>query len=94
MNWRNRWYPPVRAETYRLNAFLFRLAKQDRDLLRQFIADRRVALAESPLTAEEREAVAALDLQRMVELGAHPFLARNLYSTVHRLEHEDEYTYH
>lgn len=91
MSWQTRYYPPITAATHRFNAFLYRLTRQDRALLQRFVAEREAALADSPLTPEERAAVAAIDLPRMAALGAHPFLARNLASAVHRLEHADQY---
>ena len=93
MSLAHRYYPPITAATYRLNRFLYEL-KSDRMLQRRFFEERERCLAESDLAPEEREAIARVDLPRLVSLGAHPFLARGLYTMVDRHDHPEGYIYY
>jgi aromatic-ring opening dioxygenase LigAB LigA subunit len=64
-------FPPAAA--YPLNRALFRL-KSDPEYRQRFAADREAAMAEAGLASEVREALAAFDRDRLVGLGAHPYL--------------------
>jgi len=64
-------FPP--ADAYPLNRALFRL-KSDPAYRRRFTADREAAMAEAGLAPEVREALAVFDRDRLVGLGAHPYL--------------------
>lgn len=64
-------FPP--AEAYPLNRALFRL-KSDPAYRRQFTADREAAMTEAGLGPDVRAALAAFDRDRLVALGAHPYL--------------------
>jgi hypothetical protein len=64
-------FPPARA--YPLNRALFGL-KSDDAFRARFLADPDAAAAELGLEDEEREALRALDRDRLVALGAHPYL--------------------
>jgi Aromatic-ring-opening dioxygenase LigAB, LigA subunit len=64
-------FPPARA--YRLNRCLFAL-KSDPVFRARYAADPAEALEQSGLTDAERTAVMAGDRDRLVALGAHPYL--------------------
>ena len=64
-------FPP--ADAYPLNRALFRL-KSEAAYRQRFAADREAALAEAGLAPDVRAALAAFDLDRLVGLGAHPYL--------------------
>jgi hypothetical protein len=64
-------FPPARA--YRLNELLFRL-KSDDTLRARYVEDPTAVLEEFGLDAATRDAVSALDRDRLVALGAHPYL--------------------
>ena len=64
-------FPP--ASAYALNACLFRL-KSDDAFRARFREDPRSAIAEASLTTDAEDALRALDRDRLVALGAHPYL--------------------
>ena len=64
-------FPPAMA--YPLNRFLFAL-KSDAAVRERYLADPEAAMREGGLDAEARAAVAAADRDRLVALGAHPYL--------------------
>ena len=64
-------FPPARG--YRLNKCLFRL-KSDDAFREHFLNDPTRAMIEIGLDAEARAAVSAWDRDRLVALGAHPYL--------------------
>ena len=64
-------FPP--ASAYGLNRCLFRL-KSDDAFRARFVEDPGAALAPLGLEAEAREALIALDRDRLVARGAHPYL--------------------
>lgn len=64
-------FPP--ADAYPLNRCLFRL-KSEPAYRARFIADRDAAMTEAGLGAEARAALAAFERDRLVALGAHPYL--------------------
>jgi hypothetical protein len=64
-------FPP--ADAYPLNRALFRL-KSDPAYRHRFVADRDAAMTEAGLAPEVRVALAAFDRDRLVALGAHPYL--------------------
>lgn len=64
-------FPPARA--YPLNRCLFRL-KSDDAFRERYLADPAAATAELGLGPEAREALAGVDRDRLVSLGAHPYL--------------------
>ena len=64
-------FPP--ADAYRLNRALFRL-KSDPAYRERFAADPEAAMIEAGLAPDVRAALAALDRDRLVGLGAHPYL--------------------
>jgi hypothetical protein len=65
-------FPP--AQAYQLNKCLFAL-KSDATFRQRYATDAEGALQEFRLTLEEREAVRRGDQERLVALGAHPYLA-------------------
>jgi hypothetical protein len=65
-------FPP--AQAYQLNKCLFAL-KSDVDFRKRYTADAERALQEFQLTLEEREAIRRGDQERLIALGAHPYLA-------------------
>jgi hypothetical protein len=65
-------FPP--AQAYQLNKCLFAL-KGDIDFRKRYAADAERALQEFRLTLEEREAIRRGDQERLIALGAHPYLA-------------------
>ena len=64
-------FPP--AEAYRLNRALFRL-KSEPAYRKRFVADGEAAMTEAGLASDARAALAAFDRDRLVGLGAHPYL--------------------
>lgn len=64
-------FPPAAA--YPLNRFLFAL-KSDTATRERYAADPEAAMREAGLDAESRAALAAGDRDRLVALGAHPYL--------------------
>ncbi len=64
-------FPPARA--YPLNRCLF-LLKSDTAFLSRFVADRETAMGELGLDGECRVALRDFDRDRLVGLGAHPYL--------------------
>jgi hypothetical protein len=64
-------FPP--ASAYPLNRFLFDL-KSDNDVRERYAADPERTMREHGLDAEARAALAAGDRDRLVALGAHPYL--------------------
>jgi len=64
-------FPP--AEAYPLNRFLFAL-KSDTAVRERYVADPEAAMQEAGLQTEARAALAAADRDRLVALGAHPYL--------------------
>jgi hypothetical protein len=64
-------FPPAGA--YPLNRCLFRL-KSEPAFRARFLADREAAMREAGLGEESRAALAAFDRDRLVGLGAHPYL--------------------
>jgi hypothetical protein len=65
-------FPP--AQAYQLNKCLFAL-KSNAAFRHRYAADAERALQEFQLTLEEREAVRRGDQERLVALGADPYLA-------------------
>jgi hypothetical protein len=64
-------FPPAGA--YGLNRFLFAL-KSDTAARDRYAADPEAAMREAGLDADARAALAAADRDRLVGLGAHPYL--------------------
>lgn len=64
-------FPP--ADAYALNRALFRL-KSEPAYRRRFVADRDAAMAEAGLAPDVRAALFTFDRDRLVALGAHPYL--------------------
>ena len=64
-------FPP--ADAYPLNRCLYRL-KSEPAYRARFVADREAAMTEAGLAAAARSALAAFDRDRLVGLGAHPYL--------------------
>ena len=64
-------FPP--ADAYPLNRCLFRL-KSEPEFRRRFVADRARAMTEAGLDADTRAALTSFDRDRLVALGAHPYL--------------------
>jgi hypothetical protein len=64
-------FPP--ASAYLLNRCLF-LLKSDDHFRERFVADAGAAMAELDLDRAAREALLALDRDRLAGLGAHPYL--------------------
>jgi hypothetical protein len=64
-------FPPANA--YALNCCLFRL-KSEPAYRRRFIGDRTAAMTEAGLGADARAALTTFDRDRLVGLGAHPYL--------------------
>jgi Aromatic-ring-opening dioxygenase LigAB, LigA subunit len=71
MNDAHYFFPP--AEAYPLNRCLFRL-KSEPAYRARFVADREAAMSEVGLGQEGRAALVAFDRDRLVGLGAHPYL--------------------
>ena len=64
-------FPPARA--YPLNRCLF-LLKSDPVFVARYAKDRETAMEELQLDAEAREALRAFERDRLIGLGAHPYL--------------------
>jgi hypothetical protein len=64
-------FPP--ASAYPLNRFLFAL-KSDAAVRERFVAEPETTMREHGLGDAERVALAAADRDRLVGLGAHPYL--------------------
>jgi hypothetical protein len=64
-------FPPARA--YPLNRCLF-LLKSDAAFCARYVADREAAMSEVALDAEMRDALRAFERDRLIALGAHPYL--------------------
>ena len=64
-------FPPARA--YPLNRCLF-LLKSDADYCRRYVADREAAMDELGLAPEVRTALRDFERDRLIALGAHPYL--------------------
>ena len=64
-------FPPARA--YPLNRFLFRL-KSDAALRDRFLADAEGAMDGHGVDAQARAALATLERDALIALGAHPYL--------------------
>ncbi len=64
-------FPPARA--YRLNRCLYGI-KSDPEFRARYLADAEAAMKEAGLSDEERAALAAGERDRLVALGAHPYL--------------------
>lgn len=64
-------FPPAAA--YSLNRCLFRL-KSEPAYRSRFVADRETAMTEAGLGPDSRAALVAFDRDRLVALGAHPYL--------------------
>jgi Aromatic-ring-opening dioxygenase LigAB, LigA subunit len=64
-------FPP--ASAYPLNRFLFAL-KSDTAVRERYATDPEVAMREHGLDGDARAALAAADRDRLVALGAHPYL--------------------
>lgn len=71
MNAAHYFFPP--ADAYALNRCLFRL-KSEPAYRARFVADREAAMTEVGLAQEGRAALVAFDRDRLVGLGAHPYL--------------------
>jgi hypothetical protein len=64
-------FPPAAA--YPLNRFLFAL-KSDTAARDRYVADPEAAMRAAGLDTDTRAALAAADRDRLVALGAHPYL--------------------
>ena len=64
-------FPPAAA--YPLNRFLFAL-KSDAAARDRYVADPEAAMREAGLDADTRAALTAADRDRLIALGAHPYL--------------------
>jgi Aromatic-ring-opening dioxygenase LigAB, LigA subunit len=64
-------FPP--ASAYRLNRFLFAL-KSDAAVRDRYLADAQATMREHGLDDETRAALTSADRDRLVALGAHPYL--------------------
>lgn len=64
-------FPPAGA--YPLNRCLFRL-KSEPAYRRRFVGDPESAMTEAALAPESRAALTTFDRDRLVALGAHPYL--------------------
>ena len=64
-------FPPARA--YRLNRCLY-LLKSDAAFCARYVADRGAAMAELGLEPDVCEALGAFERDRLIALGAHPYL--------------------
>jgi hypothetical protein len=64
-------FPPARA--YPLNRCLFQL-KSDAGFCARYVADREAAMEELGLDADARAALRAFERDRLIALGAHPYL--------------------
>jgi Aromatic-ring-opening dioxygenase LigAB, LigA subunit len=64
-------FPPARA--YPLNHCLYQL-KSDAKFCGRYVADPEAAMEELALDAEAREALRTFERDRLIALGAHPYL--------------------
>ena len=64
-------FPPARA--YLLNRCLF-LLKSDAEFCKRYVADRETSMEELGLDAEARGALREFERDRLIALGAHPYL--------------------
>ena len=64
-------FPPARA--YPLNRCLFRL-KSDPAFVARYVKDREAAMSEAGLDEDARAALREFERDRLVALGAHPYL--------------------
>jgi hypothetical protein len=64
-------FPPARA--YPLNRCLF-LLKSDADFCKRYAADREAAMEALALDDETRAALREFERDRLIALGAHPYL--------------------
>jgi Aromatic-ring-opening dioxygenase LigAB, LigA subunit len=64
-------FPPARA--YPLNRCLF-LIKSDPAFRARYLADQEAAMEELALDADVRAALRAFERDRLIALGAHPYL--------------------
>jgi hypothetical protein len=64
-------FPPAKA--YALNRCLF-LLKSDAAFVARYAKDREAAMDEAGVDAEGREALRAFERDRLIALGAHPYL--------------------
>ncbi|MGH7279556.1 MAG: hypothetical protein ACREJG_12830 [Candidatus Rokuibacteriota bacterium] len=64
-------FPP--ASAYPLNRCLF-LIKSDPDFRARYVADAEAAMGELGLDGESRRALSDLARDRLIALGAHPYL--------------------
>jgi aromatic-ring opening dioxygenase LigAB LigA subunit len=83
-------FPPVQA--YQLNKCLFAL-KSDNGFCQRYVTDAEQALQEFHLTLEERNAVRRGDEERLVALGAHPYLAFMACLRLEMQQGKKPYTY-
>ena len=79
-------FPP--ASAYRLNECLYRL-KSDGAFRARYLGDAETAMVELGLDASTRAALHAFDRDRLVGLGAHPYLVF-MASLRLRMEREPE----
>ncbi len=71
MNEHHYFFPPARA--YPLNRCLF-LLKSDAGFCARYVADPEAAMDELALDAEARAALRGFERDRLIGLGAHPYL--------------------
>ena len=64
-------FPPARA--YPLNRCLFQL-KSDAAFCKRYVADREAAMSEAGLDDEMKLALRHFERDRLIALGAHPYL--------------------
>ena len=64
-------FPPARS--YALNRCLF-LLKSDPNFCARYVADRESAMDELALDTDARDALRAFERDRLIALGAHPYL--------------------
>lgn len=80
------------TQAYPLNQCLFAL-KSNADFRKRYAADAAQALQEFPLTLEERAAVQQGDQERLLALGAHPYLALLAQAHSVRTQRDHNHTY-
>jgi hypothetical protein len=83
-------FPPT--QVYQLNKCLFAL-KSDADFRQRYAVDAERALQEFHLTLEAREAVRHGDQERLMALGAHPYLAGMARMHLETAQGGNTYTY-
>ena len=71
MNEHHYFFPPARA--YPLNRCLF-LLKSDPSFCARYVADRDRAMDELSLEPDARDALRVFERDRLIALGAHPYL--------------------